>query len=52
MRQIAWFLLIAALTITACKKDEARQPDNTYAPQIIPANFTMSTQLTNPYMPV
>ncbi|MBK7938912.1 MAG: hypothetical protein IPJ82_18380 [Lewinellaceae bacterium] len=52
MRLIAWLLLMAVLLIPACKKDETRQPDKTYNPQITPANFTMSTHLTNPYFPV
>lgn len=41
---------MAVALITACKKDEERQPDETYNPEILPANFTNSTNLTNPYL--
>ncbi len=49
MKLFAW-ILAAACIITACKKDEERQPDETYNPEILPANFTNSTTLTNPYL--
>jgi len=49
MKQFAW-ILAAACIITACKKDKERQPDETYNPEILSANFTNSTTLTNPYL--
>ena len=42
------FVLIA---ITSCKKETVRQPDLSYNPVILPANFTNSTNLTNIYFP-
>lgn len=48
MKQLAW-ILAAVCLFAACKKDEARQPDETYNPEILPANFTNSTNLTNSY---
>ncbi|MCB0528620.1 MAG: hypothetical protein KDC65_09115 [Saprospiraceae bacterium] len=42
------FLAITACTF-ACKKDTVRLPDDSYQPVILPANFSNSTQLTNPY---
>ena len=49
MKHLAWILATACI-ISACKKDQERQPDETYNPQILPANFTSSTTLTNPYL--
>jgi hypothetical protein len=49
MKQLAW-ILTAVFMIAACKKDVERQPDETYNPEILPANFTNSTTLTNPYL--
>lgn len=49
MKQLAW-ILAAVCIITACKKDKERQPDETYNPEVLPANFTSSTTLTNPYL--
>ncbi|HRI62398.1 MAG TPA: hypothetical protein PK228_21805 [Saprospiraceae bacterium] len=49
MKHLAW-ILTAVCMITACKKDKERLPDETYNPEILPANFTNSTDLTNPYL--
>lgn len=49
MKHLAWILAILCLG-TTCKKDKERQPDETYNPEILPANFTNSTNLTNPYL--
>jgi hypothetical protein len=49
MKKTKWVLLLAIFAIAACKKDEVRQPDESYNPQIDPADFTNSTNLTNPY---
>lgn len=49
MKQLAW-ILTAVCLLAACKKDKERQPDETYNPEILPANFTNSTTLTNPFL--
>ncbi len=52
MKNAIWvsFMLLAATS--ACKKDEAvRQPDTSYNPAILAANFTNSANLTNPLFP-
>lgn len=43
-------ITLALLSLTSCKKqDTLRTMDTTYKPVILPANFTNSTHLTNPY---
>ena len=42
------FVLVA---IISCKKNTVRQPDLSYNPVILPANFTNPGNLTNPYFP-
>jgi hypothetical protein len=49
MKKTKWVLLVALLAVFACKKDETRQPDESYNPQIDPADFTNSANLTNLY---
>lgn len=49
MKKTKWVLILAIFAIAACKKDETRQPDESYNPQIDPTNFTNSTNLTNLY---
>lgn len=51
MKHLAW-VLMTFCCIAACKKDESRQPDETYNPVILPANFTNSTVVNNPYFPL
>lgn len=43
---------MAILAITACKKDEKRQIDTSYNPEILASNFTNSTTLSNQYFPL
>ncbi len=50
MKNTIRVLALAAFLFAACKKDEKRQIDATYNPEILPANFTSSTALTNPYL--
>jgi len=51
MKHLAWMLATVWL-ISACSKDNERQPDETYNPEILPANFTNSTVVDNPYFPL
>jgi hypothetical protein len=48
MKQLAIFILALSLSAAACKKDE-RKMDTSYNPEILPQNFTNSTNLTNPF---
>ena len=53
MKNATWLLVAAALAaFAACKKEETRQPDTSYNPDIQPANFSKSTVLDNPYFPL
>ncbi len=56
MKPFIFFIALtfpACIIVTgACKKDPARQPDSTYNPEILPANFTNSANFTNPYFPM
>ncbi|MBC7776811.1 MAG: hypothetical protein H7246_15360 [Phycisphaerae bacterium] len=52
MKHSKWMVLIALLTINACKKDEVRQIDASYNPEILASNFTNSTTITNQYFPI
>jgi hypothetical protein len=45
------FLNFVLLIFLSCQKDEERQIDSSYQPDINPAKFTNSTALTNPYFP-
>jgi len=49
MKHSKWMILVTLLAVSACKKDEARQIDTSYNPEILAANFTSSTVFTNPY---
>lgn len=51
MKHSKWMMFMAILAVSACKKDEVRQIDNSYNPEILADNFTNSTVLTNPYFP-
>lgn len=50
MKQLSWIAVMMTLALCACKKD-ARQPDLSYNPVLLPADFTQSVNLTNPYFP-
>jgi hypothetical protein len=54
MKSKSFYLFAAIVLIScgSCKKDPARQPDLTYNPVVLPANFKNPTNLTNPYFPV
>ena len=52
MKNVKWMIAVAVLVTVACKKDETRQPDTSYHPEILPANFTNSTVVDNPYFPL
>jgi hypothetical protein len=53
MKKITWILFLAFVVMAACKckKEEARKPDVTYNPAILPEDFSNSTNLTNTYFP-
>lgn len=46
------FCLVFFVACSACKKDNERQPDKTYNPDVSPARFTASTTINNPYFPL
>lgn len=56
MKHILFFLSICVLTLVACKKNTSAPPprviDSSYKPDIRPARFTSSTNITNPYYPI
>lgn len=45
-------IVFALFAITSCKKDKVRQPDLSYNPVILTANFNSPAHLTNPYFPI
>lgn len=49
--QLLAMLIVVFAFSCRCTKDQARQPDETYNPEILPANFTNSTTLSNTYFP-
>ncbi len=51
MKQITLLVATWILLSFGCKKDTTRQIDSSYKPDIIAANFTNSTNITNPYYP-
>lgn len=52
MKRIAFLLATCLLTFAACKKEKTRAFDSSYKPDVSPAKFTNSTNVTNPYHPV
>lgn len=52
MRKLLFFFSLFFLACAACKKEDARQPDTTYNPDVSPAKFTNSTTITNPFFPL
>jgi hypothetical protein len=52
MKQIIILLVASALLFPSCKKETARKIDSSYKPDVSPARFTSSINITNPYYPV
>ena len=51
MKQITFLVTTLLLLSFGCKKDTTRQIDSSYKPDINPANFSNSTNITNTYYP-
>lgn len=52
MKQTVLFLLFLLVAGMSCKKEEIRVKDESYQPDMSPAKFSNSTNLTNPYFPM
>lgn len=52
MKNAKWLLPLTILIISSCKKEEVRQLDTSYNPEILAANFSNSTVVDNPYFPL
>ncbi|MDZ4680394.1 MAG: hypothetical protein SH848_12290 [Saprospiraceae bacterium] len=52
MKQSVLFILFLLVAGTSCKKDEIRVIDESYQPDMSPARFANSTNMTNPYLPM
>jgi len=52
MKQTVLFMLVLLVAGMSCKKDEVRVKDESYQPDMSPAKFSNSTNLTNLYFPM
>lgn len=52
MKYITFLITASLLLLAGCKKEKIRIIDLSYKPAVSPANFTNSTNVTNPYHPV
>lgn len=52
MKRSVLYLLVTMVVIVACKKDNNRIIDANYKPDVTPAKFTHSTDITNVYFPL
>ncbi|MBK9105414.1 MAG: hypothetical protein IPL92_12815 [Saprospiraceae bacterium] len=51
MKQITILSMLGFFLFLSCKKDEMREPDTNYQPDVSAARFPNSTLMTNVYFP-